>query len=339
MAFKKLLVFAIFMHFVLTSYCQNLINNGDFEVPGCDTVTCMTLINRAKWYNTSELHGALYFTTNNFNATLSAKKNVYGSQLPHKGNNYLGLYNNSHLYTSLIKSLKKDSLYCFTMYVSMAEKSASKGEFGVYFAKTIEKGTENEITPIAYCKPNFDVILQATDTSDWVRVCGTYKSKGGEKYLVIGNFKSIYKNNSKTFIFVDDISLEQVPKDNFICCLEELHIKTGDTITLKQLLFKSSSVVIENSSYLELNRLVEYLKKFQELKIQINGHTDNVGKTESNIELSKNRAKSVYEYLINKGIKAERMQYDGFGSSKPIVPNITEENKAKNRRVEIVFAK
>lgn len=334
---KIIIVFLTCFQIVITSYTQNLIHNGDFEIPGYDTLSCMTLIYRAKWLHTSELHGALFFATDCVDSTRIAQKSVFGSQKPHKGKVYLGFYNNSHLHTPFIKPLERGKSYCFTMYVSMAEKNAAKGEIGVYFAKVIEKGTEKEITPIAYYKPNFSIILQPTDTANWIRVCGTYKASGGEKYIVIGNFKSVYKNKSETFIYVDNVSVEPVQNVNNNCCPEELHAKTGDTITLKQLLYKTSSAIIENSSFPELERLVDYLKKNQNLKIQINGHTDNTGNIQNNLKLSKDRAKSVYSYLLNNGIKAERMKYDGFGSTKPLSINDTEENKAKNRRVEIAF--
>ena len=60
---------------------------------------------------------------------------------------------------------------------------------------------------------------------------------------------------------------------------------------------------------------------------------------QNNLKLSKDRAKSVYSYLLSNGIKAERMKFDGYGSTKPISVNDSEENKAKNRRVEIAFTK
>ena len=70
------------------------------------------------------------------------------------------------------------------------------------------------------------------------------------------------------------------------------------------------------------------------LKIEISGHTDNVGDDKSNQVLSENRAKSVYQYLTTNGIVAERLSYKGFGETVPIASNDTEEGRAQNRRTE-----
>jgi len=73
------------------------------------------------------------------------------------------------------------------------------------------------------------------------------------------------------------------------------------------------------------------------IKVQINGHTDNTGTETRNNQLSIDRAKSVAGYLISKGIDAKRLTWKGFGASKPIADNNTEEGKALNRRTEFVI--
>ena len=81
-----------------------------------------------------------------------------------------------------------------------------------------------------------------------------------------------------------------------------------------------------------------YKISFQ-IKIQIAGHTDNVGSYKANIRLSKNRAQRVTNYLIEKGIEEDRIVAVGYGSSRPIASNETDEGKAENRRVEVVILK
>jgi outer membrane protein OmpA-like peptidoglycan-associated protein len=83
--------------------------------------------------------------------------------------------------------------------------------------------------------------------------------------------------------------------------------------------------------------LVQFLMKTPNVRIQINGHTDNVGSETDNMILSEQRAKSVVDYLTSKGIDSKRMLYKGFGSSQPIADNQTEEGRAKNRRTEMVI--
>jgi outer membrane protein OmpA-like peptidoglycan-associated protein len=80
---------------------------------------------------------------------------------------------------------------------------------------------------------------------------------------------------------------------------------------------------------------VKLLNENNKIIIQISGHTDNVGQAKDNLLLSNNRAKAVVNYLIQKGISAKRLVSKGFGSTKPIAPNTTENGKANNRRTEI----
>jgi outer membrane protein OmpA-like peptidoglycan-associated protein len=81
--------------------------------------------------------------------------------------------------------------------------------------------------------------------------------------------------------------------------------------------------------------LVQLLKDNPSLKIQISGHTDNVGKPADNLALSNNRSKAVINYLIANGIIAQRLSAKGFGETQPVADNKTEEGRAKNRRTEV----
>lgn len=107
----------------------------------------------------------------------------------------------------------------------------------------------------------------------------------------------------------------------------------GETLRLKNLNFAVDKHEIKSTSYKELDDLVALLKKNPSYNLEIHGHTDNTGNEKHNLQLSKDRAKAVKDYLVKKGISANRLSTAGFGSSKPIVPNTTNENKLKNRRV------
>jgi len=85
----------------------------------------------------------------------------------------------------------------------------------------------------------------------------------------------------------------------------------------------------------ELNELVKLLNENPSLKIEISGHTDNMGKPADNLLLSNNRAKAVVNYLISKNIGAARLTAKGYGETKPVADNKTEEGKARNRRTEM----
>jgi outer membrane protein OmpA-like peptidoglycan-associated protein len=84
----------------------------------------------------------------------------------------------------------------------------------------------------------------------------------------------------------------------------------------------------------ELNNLVKLLNQYPTLKIEISGHTDDVGNEEYNQKLSVDRAQAVVNYLISKGISSSRLSFIGFGFTKPIADNTTEEGRKLNRRSE-----
>ncbi|HNU16063.1 MAG TPA: OmpA family protein, partial [Chitinophagaceae bacterium] len=89
------------------------------------------------------------------------------------------------------------------------------------------------------------------------------------------------------------------------------------------------------ASQAELDILVQLLTENPSVKIEIGGHTDNVGKPSDNLILSNNRAKAVVNYLVSKNIPAQRLLAKGYGETKPIADNKTEEGKAQNRRTEM----
>ena len=70
------------------------------------------------------------------------------------------------------------------------------------------------------------------------------------------------------------------------------------------------------------------------MRIQLNGHTDDVGEEADNLQLSKDRARAVYDYLVNRGIRADRLQSEGYGESRPVDTNETPEGRRANRRTE-----
>jgi outer membrane protein OmpA-like peptidoglycan-associated protein len=99
--------------------------------------------------------------------------------------------------------------------------------------------------------------------------------------------------------------------------------------------FESGKANIKADFYLLLDEGAEILKKNPTMKVEIQGHTDNVGSEAFNQRLSENRANAVKEYFVSKGISADRLKPVGYGPSSPIAPNDTKEGRAKNRRVEL----
>ena len=106
--------------------------------------------------------------------------------------------------------------------------------------------------------------------------------------------------------------------------------------TLNDILFATNSFAINDTIKTVLEEFSIYLNENPQLHVALQGHTDNVGDPLSNMILSENRAKAVADYLISLSINKTRITYKGFGETKPIADNNTEEGKAKNRRTVFV---
>lgn len=111
--------------------------------------------------------------------------------------------------------------------------------------------------------------------------------------------------------------------------------KMERTVNLDNVYFDQSSPDIRPESYAQLDELAEWLKKNPDLNVEIAGHTDRLGDPRLNVFLSENRAKAILTYLAKKGVPRKRMRYLGHGFSKPVAPSDLEENRKKNRRVEV----
>lgn len=111
-------------------------------------------------------------------------------------------------------------------------------------------------------------------------------------------------------------------------------VKVGETVILKNIFFDTDSYQLKPESLAELEKLLQFLNKNPNISIQLLGHTDNVGSDQHNTELSANRAKAVYDFLITQGIDPIRLSYRGYGESIPVDTNETEKGRANNRRTE-----
>jgi outer membrane protein OmpA-like peptidoglycan-associated protein len=103
---------------------------------------------------------------------------------------------------------------------------------------------------------------------------------------------------------------------------------------IKNINFETNSDVITASSFPSLEKVAKVLTIDPNVKVAINGHTDNVGDPTYNLTLSQKRSDAVKKYLVDKGVAADRITATGYGETKPIADNSTDEGKAKNRRVE-----
>lgn len=153
----------------------------------------------------------------------------------------------------------------------------------------------------------------------------------GEKYEIIAEKEGYYPISE----LVDLTSLDEfleVEKN-----LKLVKIKVGQVIRLNNIFFEFAKSNLMDESFEELDRLLKLMNDNPEMNIQISGHTDGVGSDDSNQKLSQDRSQSVVDYLTSKGINKSRIIAVGYGKSKPIASNDTEEGRALNRRVEFVI--
>jgi len=155
--------------------------------------------------------------------------------------------------------------------------------------------------------------------------------------LEIGKNMSLQIQKDGYLFYSQNINLQEVGTQIKPYELEVLlePIKANGKITLNNVFFDFDKSNLKQESFIELDKLMELLKKNSNLKIEIGGYTDDKGNEKYNQILSQKRADAVVNYLIQKGIVATRLIAKGYGEMHPVVPNDTEENKAKNRRTEV----
>ncbi len=190
-------------------------------------------------------------------------------------------------------------------------------------SRTFEALKNKGITVSGLTVDGRDVTLEGFVESDKIRKkAGEIAGKVYGVNKVINNLKVVH-------------SQPEVEKSGKIEKLQE----TLTGFSAENIEFETGSSVIRKTSYPVLNKLVQLLKKYPGVKIEIGGHTDSKGNAEFNLNLSQRRADAVKKYLVEQGIDAGRLVAKGYGSSKPVADNKTPEGRRKNRRVEFKIQK
>ena len=163
----------------------------------------------------------------------------------------------------------------------------------------------------------------------------TYKVENS--LIVATNGKTAYYVSDRSGYGFEDIFSFHLPKERQAHEISDLELeiitqKIGEEIIFKSVQFTHNSFYLDETSFSELNKLLVYLNKNPQIKISIEGHTDNVGEEKKNQMLSENRAIAVYNYLIQNKINKNRLSYKGFGETKPLLSNETENGRMINRR-------
>lgn len=213
-------------------------------------------------------------------------------------------------------------IYSFELYPAARPLPTLYVRGYVYDAKTQERLTAD---------------LELTDLQSGF-VTAQVKSNDSGQYLVplpVGKAYAFNVNKRGYLFYSDNFSLPQQatstpPEKN----IPLQPIAANATIVLHNIFFESKQYTLQPASQIELDKLVKLLQDNAGLVTEISGHTDNVGSDNDNLLLSENRAKAVVAYLTQKGIAAARLRAKGYGETKPVADNNTEEGRAQNRRTE-----
>ena len=217
---------------------------------------------------------------------------------------------------------KEGNLFTITYYFNADAGEKAKSPFQII------KNYENAVV-----KNGGKMIYKNTDPlGAELEATFNLSTKDKNYWVKIGSFGGTANEVEHYALYV----LEMEPMKQEIQASEMMDALNKDGFIALYINFETGKSEIKPESQEIVNQIAEMLKQNSDLKISIEGHTDNVGTDKSNQTLSENRAKSVMTALVGHGIDKARLSSKGWGSAKPIADNRTEEGKAKNRRVEIV---
>lgn len=178
-----------------------------------------------------------------------------------------------------------------------------------------------------------DGVLVYSKTTD--RITGSFLAG-----LKLGEDYSFHISKKGYLLYSENFSLTSPPKKNDLDFAKSIlihlrEIALGKKDILKNIFFETNSYVLREESKIELFEIVRFMKLNPNIKMEISGHTDNIGDDKNNLILSENRAKTVYNFLIQFGkLSPNRFTYNGYGKTQPVESNKTEWGRSRNRRTE-----
>lgn len=183
------------------------------------------------------------------------------------------------------------------------------------------------------------VLVEDINTGELIATAKSNSASG--EYLVVlpaGRNYSVSANKEGFFFYSNKF---EVPKTARYQEIEKnirlKPIEVGARVVLNNIFFETGKATLTQESYIELGKAVALLNANKNMKVEVGGHTDNVGSDDNNMKLSHERAKAVRNYLVKAGISTDRLQAKGYGETQPVADNETEEGRKANRRTEFVI--
>ena len=209
-----------------------------------------------------------------------------------------------------------------TLYFS-SDKHVGMGGFDLFMSRRGEDGQWQ--TPVNL---GFPINTQGDEINFFVAADGKTAFISSQREGGQGGY-DIY-----TFELPEEVRSDSA---NYLSKVDVVELAPGDAVVLQNIQFEFNSSALTADSQEGIDMIVDFLQRNPELKVELAGHTDNVGNAKYNLQLSDDRANVVREALIAKGIEASRLTAKGYGASKPLWPNDSDEHRALNRRTEMII--
>ena len=279
----------------------------------------------------------------------------FGDQRPYKGKAFAGItvygcgkgkpHCREYVQVLLTEGLVPGQKYGFSCMISHLPKSVSVKNLGLWFSDyDIDEGAHNTL----YKDPVLTLNRYIPSDKRWYKWKGTFIAEKSSSYLLIGNFRSDKDSEVKLpyrselrfgYYYLDEVMLYKIPPivvPTYIeSPLDKFEPAPGEIVTLSRIYFEHDRVDFMPRALIQLEQLYGFLMKHPEMRIEVIGHTDNVGYTTYNQQLSVRRSAAVVHWLVRKGIERDRLDSSGYGSDQPISTNYTSKGRSLNRRVEI----
>jgi len=270
----------------------------------------------------------IFFSTKKEDGTWTTPRNIgypINTQFNEMGLIVNALGNKAYFASDRIKE-KSEDIYEFDLYKEARPSLVSYIKGVVFNAET---------------KAPLSAKIELIDLNTAKTTMQSKSSASGEFEVCIPTDKDYALNVSANgyLFFSENFTMKGVNDKTkpFLMDVPMQPIKPGEKIILKNIFFETNSFELKNTSIAELGKLIQFMKDNATVRVEIGGHTDNVGSDSFNLGLSENRAKAVVDYIVKNGIEGSRLNYKGYGKSKPVADNNTEEGRSKNRRTECMI--
>ncbi len=344
----------IFLIFCAMVQGQELIMNASFERCNLCPTKLGSFDQDVIHWTSPTLGSTDYF--NSCSPLMGTPENFNGKQSAHDGSAYAGFYlyapedYREYVQTRLTHELEKDREYKLTFYLSRAEGSDfAIRDIGVLFVdRELEVATKKTLTKKHWFASGIreytyrEYIGESfwQQTRQWVKIEIDFTANGSEKYLVVGNFKPNKKTLKKqttrgakkgAYYYIDQFTL--LPQQS----VNRNPISLNTSHRFQNVLFEFDRSILLDSAKMDIQRVYQYLEENNDIRIHIDGHTDNVGSAGYNESLSAYRCEAVANYLVQLGLSEDRISWRAHGGNNPIADNTTEKGRRLNRRVEFIL--